>query len=66
MPTPTIDTRARAEQYIIDCIEAGDAHRTEFDIEAITDHLYDLAGGTWDIQHIEHGDFWRAIEAGAR
>ncbi|QUL80641.1 hypothetical protein [Brevibacterium sp. SMBL_HHYL_HB1] len=63
---PTIDTRTEAEQYVIDAIEAGDATRHEFDIHAITDHLYDLAGGTWDIQHIEHEHFWRAVEAGAR
>lgn len=62
----TIDTRTAAEEYVIDAIEAGDATRADFDIETITDRLYDLAGGTWDIQHIDHDLFWKTVEEGAR
>lgn len=58
----TIDTRTAAEQHVITVIEAGDATRDEFDIETITDRLYDLAGGTWDIQHIDHDQFWAVVE----
>lgn len=57
----TIDTRTQAEQHIITSIEAGDATRDEFDIEAIADSLYDIAGGTWDIQHIDHDMFWAVV-----
>lgn len=61
----TIDTRTAAEQYVIDVIEAGDATRAVFNIEAIADRLYDRAGGTWDIQHIDHDAFWSVVEDGA-
>ena len=61
----TIDTRDAAEAYIITAIEAtGIASRDEYDLTAIADRLYDLAGGTWDIQHIPHDTFWATVEEG--
>ena len=61
----TIDTRDAAEAYIITAIEAtGVASRDEYDITAIADRLYDLAGGTWDIQHTPHDTFWAIVEEG--
>lgn len=54
----TFTTRAEAENYITTSL--GE-YAADHDVEAIADRLYDIAGGTWDIQHINHDIFWAVV-----
>ena len=54
-------TRDQAIAFIVECIEAGDATRAEFDIEAIADAVL----SDWDRGYIITADteeFWAAVE----
>jgi hypothetical protein len=54
-------TQRDARQYVVAAIEAsGIATAAEYDLDAICDALYDLAGG-WDVTQIDHDAFWLIV-----
>lgn len=55
-----ITTDRDARQFVIAAIEAGDATRAEFGIDAICAELRTLAGG-WDFTEIDHDTFWAVV-----
>lgn len=58
-------TRTEAAEFVATCIEAGGvdvAAREEFDMDAILDALYEIAG-SWDVAQVEPEDFWPIVEA---
>lgn len=58
-------TRTDATNYVTTAIEAGAATADEFDVDAIADALYDIAGG-WDFTSVDHDEFWAVVVDNAR
>jgi len=60
-------TNRDARQYVMQAIEANGqdvASAWDFDVDAIVDDLYGLAGG-WDFSVLDAGAFWRVVGAHA-
>lgn len=58
-----------ATEYVARAIEANGtdvASRGDFDITAIVDELYIMAGGSWDVSRVDDDVFWQTVERHAR
>ncbi|WP_040793235.1 hypothetical protein [Nocardia paucivorans] len=51
-----------ARRFVIEAIDAGDAHHSQYDLDAIVAGIYD-ATGDYDPEALGHDDFWALVEA---
>ncbi|WP_029923924.1 hypothetical protein [Nocardia otitidiscaviarum] len=54
-------TNLDARDAIITAIEAGDASRDDFNIDAIVDDIY-AATGDYNTEDVEPAEFWTIVE----
>ena len=54
-------TDIAARHAIANAINAGDAHHTQYDLDAIVAGLREATGG-YDIEAMPHDDFWKLVQ----
>lgn len=62
-PIATTSTNRReAQAYLDDVLKTEPLLSQNVDIDALTDDLHQIAGGSWDFEHIDHDLFWATVK----
>ena len=57
----TFTNRREVEAYVQDALQEHVVASHTVNISAVVDELYAIAGGSWDVQHIDDDVFWATV-----
>lgn len=58
----TFTNRDEAQAYLRDVLKTEPELSENVDLDALTDDFHQIAGGSWDFQHIDQELFWDTVK----
>ncbi|HIW46089.1 MAG TPA: hypothetical protein H9884_04200 [Candidatus Yaniella excrementigallinarum] len=58
----TFTNRDEAQAYLRDVLKTEPDLSENVDLDALTDDFHQIAGGSWDFQHIDQELFWDTVK----
>lgn len=59
--TETFTRREEVEAYVQDVLQDRGVMLNTVDVAGVVDTLHQVAGGTWDVQHLHPNIFWATV-----